>query len=187
MKSLLLSFLITCSIVGFSQDETAPEKIKRMNISFNAGFPSLTGINLEYIISKANNRFSITSDIGYLPISRNSYSSTFSYFSLGGNYHFSKKGKGLYFGMDFGVLPINTTKVEGKIVDYNANFTSLNSKFGIKAGKSVFFKMEVGYSLFFYDLEDANEYLSNTYGFTITPSIDFLQLLNGKMGVGFSF
>lgn len=187
IKNFAIIILVLSTQLILAQEDPKPEKINRFYVSLNAGFPSLTGVNLEYIIPKSNNRFSINADLGYLPINTNSFNTTLTYYSLGGNFHFSKTGKGAYFGIDYGKLPVKTTKVENKEVNQNATFTSINSKFGIKVGKAVFFKLELGYSIFLYDIEEANEYLSNTYGIKITPSIDFLQLLNGKIGFGVSF
>jgi hypothetical protein len=39
----------------------------------------------------------------------------------------------------------------------------------------------------FYNIEEANYYMDETYGLQINPTIDFLHLMNGKIGFGYSF
>ncbi len=189
MKKVITALLVILSLPGVCQEEKEADaaSVKRTNISLQVGFPYLTGGNLEFLIPRASNRVSFTADFGYLPINIAETNTTLKYWGAGTNFYFLPKGKGPYLGLDYGRLPISTNRIEEEIVDYNATFQSFNSKLGIKAGKSVFVRLEFGYSIVLYDLEAANDYLYKTYGIRITPTIDFLQFLNGRFGVGFAF
>jgi hypothetical protein len=183
--------LVFCLIILFSpyfalgQEDTS--EIKRFRISIDIGFPNLAGLNGEYIIPSPSNHFSINSDISYLPNIIPNTKTILKYYSIGSNYYFGKNAKGLYLGLGAGKLPIKTTQIEGNDADISVNFSMLNSKIGLKIGSNAFFKLELGYSMVFYDIDEANEYLNKTYGIQINSSLNFLQLMNGKIGFGFSF
>lgn len=188
MKYSFFLILVLSSFFGYSQDnETQEVEIKSVNLSIQAGFPYLTGGNLEYVLPGTKARLALTADFGYVPINISQTETTLKYWGLGGNIYFLPKGRGPYIGFDYGQLPISTTRIENEEVDYNAKFQSYNSKLGVKFGKSLFVRLEVGYSIVLYDLEDANDYLYNSYGIRINPSIDYLQFLNGRFGFGIAF
>lgn len=190
MKKIFIALFILSSFWGVSQDdekESEEVKVKSVNLSLQAGFPYLTGGNLEYLLPHTGGRFTITSDFGYVPINISETETTIKYWGVGGNIYFLPKGRGPYLGIDYGQLPISTTRIEDETVNYKATFQTFNSKLGLKLGKTVFARLEVGYSIILYDLEDANEYLYNSYGIRINPTISYLQFLNGKLGLGVSF
>ncbi|MFT4900083.1 MAG: hypothetical protein ACI9U0_001884 [Flavobacteriales bacterium] len=186
LKCVLL--ILIFPVLGFSQEnENKEHEINRSRISLDVGFPNIVGLSGEYILPFVSNHFSINADITYLPNFVPNSKTTISYYSLGSNIYFNKKGKGLYFGFGYGHLPIRTTEIENKKVDISVDFSIFNSKLGLKIGTTAFIKFEIGYSMMFYNIEEANYYMDETYGLQINPTIDFLHLMNGKIGFGYSF
>jgi hypothetical protein len=171
----------------FAQEEDQTDKIKRNNITVQAGFPMLTGLNYEYRLPLLNNKLAPEADFGIIPFSSDGYSTTATFYAIGLNYYFLNKFEPLYVGFNYGSMPIHTTELDGETVDESIQFQTLNSKLGLNLGQSVFFRFEIGYSLIFYNIDEANDYLSESYGVRIKPSLDFLQLPNLKLGVGVKF
>lgn len=185
IKAILLSIVLLPSF-SFSQ-ETEEPTLNRTSLSLDIGFPNIAGLNGEYLLPYASNRFSIYADLSYLP-NLVPYSTTYiKYYGIGSHYYFNKKGNGAYIGLGYGKLPISTSELDGDEVDLSVDFDFLNTKIGAKLGKKLFFKIEAGYSMIFYDIDKANEYLTEAYGIQINPKISFLQLMNARIGFGYSF
>lgn len=146
----------------------------------------MTGLNAEVVFPVLGNRLSVSGDFGYLPISYEESLTTFKYISAGANLYLLKKAKGFYIGADYGLMPV-AVKPASSTITYSTNFSFFNSKAGFKLGEKMYFNIELGYSLIFYNLDSANELLDEAYGIQIKPDLNYLQLLNGKIGIGYSF
>jgi hypothetical protein len=180
----LLILLLLSSPVMKAQE---PVHGHNINISIDAGFPSLTGINIAYKTPILQNRLAIDADISLLPLDISITNTRFNYYALGFNLYLKENHKGPYFAIDAGILPINTTRIENRAVQLHTKFTCFNTKVGIEIGKKFYFKSELGYSIILFDLEESNEFFGETYGFEIQPTVDFLQFANGKIGIGYHF
>lgn len=189
MKKLILLFFVFIGFIANCQDADSDDSspLKKFSFSVQGGFPSLAGVGIEYRLPILKNRITVGTNLGYLPIIAENFASSFQYFSFGSNYFFGPKSKVFYAGLDYGLLPIAATEVDGENVDIGALFQLVNSKVGIKLGNRLFYKLEMGYTLMMYDIEEANEYLNETYGVSINPAIKVLQLPNITTGLGFRF
>ena len=180
---LLCFWLLVVGSESFGQDQL---HVKRIRVSLDAGFPNLIGLNGEYVLPYMDDRFSVSADLSYLPAFIPNSKITISYLSLGPNVYLNKK-RNLYFGINIGYLNFNSSEIDGRPAEFDVSFTPVNSKFGLQLGNDVFFKMELGYSMIFYNLDKVNAFLTQAYNVSIAPDITFLQLANGKIGVGFRF
>lgn len=152
-----------------------------------AGFPTLTSLGVEIPFPNSVRRIAFTIDAGFLPFDNTYTATNFKYFAGGVSYYFNTPKEWLYAGLNYGIMPINTTRVNDEITDYSALFQSINSNLGARLGQKVYFLAEAGYSILFYDLDAANDYLAKTYSIRINPTVKFLQLPNLSLGVGYKF
>jgi hypothetical protein len=160
---------------------------KRVRLGLDIGFPNLVSINGEYISPLWNNRISFTGDLGYIPFNGSGSKINTLFYGLGSNIYLHPTGKGPYLGLAYGYLNFNSSELNDDPADFDVGFSTFNSKIGWLFGDELYFKVELGYSMIFYDLESVNAFLFEAYSVEITPEIDFLQLLNGRIGVGYRF
>ena len=184
----IIIFLVLCVPISNGQEEAPQEDLpKSHNITAQLGFPVFTGLNYEYRLPVLGRKLAPEIDLGFFPFSGEGYSTSVTYYALGANYYFLNNFKPLYIGADYGTMPVHTTEIDGEVVDRRIQFTMFNTRLGINTGQTVFFRFELGYSLIFYDIDEANDYLSESYGVRIKPSLDYLQLPNLTLGLGYKF
>lgn len=187
-KRTIIGLILLCfSVIGYGQKMDDSLKVNRTRISLLGGLPRIAGLQAEYVLPAANNHFGIKADVSVLP---NLFpeSKTFTrYTGLGFNTYLNKKGTGPYAGFSYGHLFIRADEIGNDPVDLDVSFKWVTTQLGIKAGKRLFFQLELGYSLIFYDVDKANEFLNETYGVEIKPTINFLHFPNGSIGFGYAF
>lgn len=188
IKKIVVGLLLFgTALSGYGQIGHDSLEINRYRISLLGGLPRIGGLQAEYVLPMANNHFGIKADVSVLPnLFPNSKTFT-RYTGLGVNTYLNKTGSGPYAGLSYGTLFIRADEIENDIVDLDVRFNWWSSQIGIKTGKRFFFRFELGYSLIYYDVDKANEFLNETYGVEIKPTINFLHFPNGSIGFGYAF
>ena len=181
----VLFVISASSCLGQSLDDSS--RVNRNRISVLAGLPRLAGLQIEHVLPIANNHLSLTGDVSLLPNIFPESQTFTSYLGLGVNGYFNKNGSGPYIGLGYGSLYIRADEIDNDPVDLDVRFNWLSGHAGVKAGKKLFFRFELGYSMIFYDIDKANQFLNETYGIEIKPTISFLHLPNTSIGIGYSF
>lgn len=167
--NLLIAVLFFCSI-AFAQEaqETEPQldqteeqpkskkekKILPIRIGLKLGTPNGIGGNLEYVTPLLQHRIAVYGDYSVLNAEVEDADNNFKYYEFGTNIYFSKnKGRGLYGSFGYGVLNINSTGGDYETDDGDTitnskadfNVETLNVKLGLKLGRRVYFRTELGY------------------------------------------
>lgn len=190
MKRFLLIITVLLSSYvsrGQEQPKDTQSDIHRFSVSALAGLPRLAGVQAEYIIKPLNNHLGLNLSLSRLPNIFPYSKTNTNYFGLGGNWFFKPQGTGLYGGFEYGRLTINASEIDNRDVDLSAQFNWLCPKLGIKAGNRAFFRFELGYSLIFFNIDDTNTFLRETYGVEVRPSLNYLHFPNGSIGLGIAF
>ena len=142
---LLLTFTLFSTSLLFSQE-------KPLRVGVEIGLPNVYGLNLEYVTPMLNSRLAPTIDFSYLNVPQENCETCdvdFTYLELGANYYFTKEGQGTYGHLSFGSMRLQAidnhpfwgyAEGEGLI-------NLLNAKIGVKSGNTIFFRLEIGYSL----------------------------------------
>ena len=86
------SIIICFAIVLVAASANAQEKPFRIGLKF--GIPNIAGLNFEYVTPALNARLAPTLDFSRFSITAGDAKASFTYFELGGNYYFTKEGKG---------------------------------------------------------------------------------------------
>lgn len=163
ISSILTAVLVFSSHTGFAQDTPVdlqskdPSKVRPVRIGVKLGFPNIIGGNLEYVTPLLGKKLAVNADYstiksGWFLQTENEEEGSntqinYTYLDLGLNYYFFRRGYGLYGGISY-----NTIKVES-VMDYTDSVeymeqkhNSFNVKLGAKLGGLFYFRPEVGYS-----------------------------------------
>lgn len=186
-KAFVGVLLTTISMLSYGQNGQDTLEVNRYRVSLLGGLPRIGGIQAEYILPMANNHFGFKADVSVLPNLFPESKTFTSYTGVGVNTYLNKIGSGPYVGLSYGELFIRADEIENDPVDLDVRFKWISSQIGVKAGKRLYFRCELGYSLIFYDVDKANEFLNETYGIEINPTINFLHFPNGSIGFGYAF
>lgn len=186
MKNIIVLVFILATFCSHGQSDSLANK-PFASTSLQVGFPALVGLNLEFALPKPLPKYTAYVDWSFLPFNIQQTRTMVTSWQFGMNYHFRASHSGFYLGADAGSLNFLTTRINKDAVDYTTSFITVNAKAGFKSKGRVFVRLEAGYGLVFFDLENANDYLSNTYDVRIKPSVSFLHLPNFKVGVGLQF
>lgn len=143
-----------------SEEGVFPEKkiekqksVRPLRLGLKVGSPNIATLNLEYLTPLADNRISVTAD--YMGFSKSFAEGLvrFSSFEIGTNIYFNNKGRGFYGSLSYSSLSTIIGYKDYKfpqdiVLDGEADFkfSTFNTKIGVKLGRTVFFRAEVGYA-----------------------------------------
>ena len=148
-KSLLIVFVFMLCISIQAQDKS--ENIKPFRIGAKVGIPNIVGGNLEYVFGK---RIAIYADYSSYSGDFDNVNVNFIFFEIGTNIYFRPTGKGFYGSFSYSSFNIDGTYSDAQTID-GTNFTgtatgsieinTINTKLGLKLGRSFYFRIEAGY------------------------------------------
>lgn len=142
------------------ENDTLELNVKRVAVGVKLGMPNIIGGSLEFILPVMDNHFAPYADLSGLDIDPDTETSVgLSYSEFGLNYYLNTKGKGLYFSAGLGNLTTDITfsnqnvsngegiSVNDGVGTIQQKISTTNLKLGVKAGKRVYFRFELGYGL----------------------------------------
>ena len=168
MKKIFICFSIVLSTALQAQNDeslsiendTLELNIKRVAVGVKLGMPNIIGVSLEFILPVMDNHFAPYADLSGFDIDPDTETSVgLSYSEFGLNYYLNTKGKGLYFSAGLGNLTTDITfsnqnvsngegiSVNDGVGTIQQKISTTNLKLGVKAGKRVYFRFELGYGL----------------------------------------
>lgn len=195
MKSLLTVLFLSISMLCFSQRQ---EDINRIRIGAKGGIPIGVGLEVEYDTPLLGNRIAPFASYGMFPFS----DLDFNYFEIGSNLYFGSRGKGGYISASYGDLNGEVSNLSGTN-DNDESYTngvvkeqlsSFNLKLGWKYGRTLYFRVEVGYV--FGKLPEELEVTADVNGQRETFLLTYDEVFdyisgNGypifNLGIGYSF
>ena len=166
MKKVYLLLVLLCVVSISNAQENQPEestvtekgkpkkRILPIRVGLKLGTPNGIGGNIEYVTPLWKHRIAVFGDYSVLKAEVEDADNKLNYFEIGSNiYLFKNKGRGLYGSFGYGVLNINSTGGEYEtdngdtITNSKADFNveTLNVKLGLKLGRRVYFRTELGY------------------------------------------
>ena len=142
------------------ENDTLELKVKRVAVGVKLGMPNIIGGSLEFILPVMDNHFAPYADLSGFDIDPDTETSVgLSYSEFGLNYYLNSKGKGLYFSAGLGNLTTDITfsnqnvsngegiSVNDGVGTIQQKISTTNLKIGVKAGKRVYFRFELGFGL----------------------------------------
>lgn len=142
------------------ENDTLELNVKRVAVGVKLGMPNIIGGSLEFILPVMDNHFAPYADLSGFDIDPDTETSVgLSYSEFGLNYYLNTKGKGLYFSAGLGNLTTDITfsnqnvsngegiSVNDGVGTIQQKISTTNLKLGVKAGKRVYFRFELGYGL----------------------------------------
>ncbi len=168
MKKIFIYFSLVLSTALQAQNDeslsiendTLELNIKRVAVGVKLGMPNIIGVSLEFILPVMDNHFAPYADLSGFDIDPDTETSVgLSYSEFGLNYYLNTKGKGLYFSAGLGNLTTDITfsnqnvsngegiSVNDGVGTIQQKISTTNLKLGVKAGKRVYFRFELGYGL----------------------------------------
>ena len=168
MKKILICFSLVLSTALQAQNDeslsiendTLELNVKRVAVGVKLGMPNIIGGSLEFILPVMDNHFAPYADLSGFDIDPDTETSVgLSYSEFGLNYYLNTKGKGLYFSAGLGNLTTDITfsnqnvsngegiSVNDGVGTIQQKISTTNLKLGVKAGKRVYFRFELGYGL----------------------------------------
>ncbi|MCK4663174.1 MAG: hypothetical protein KAT68_09935 [Bacteroidales bacterium] len=141
-------YILTLGIVFAFIFTTSQAQDKPIRIGLKFGIPNIAGLNAEYVTPLLGEKLAASVDFSHFSLSSGDVKFSFSYFELGGNYYFMKKGKGPYGQLSFGRIGFKGTYSDDILGDGEGKLgiNLLNVKIGIKVGNAFYFRPEIGYS-----------------------------------------
>jgi len=145
---LLVLFILSMSIQGQEN-----ESIKPLRLGVKIGSPSVATLSAEYVTPLLDNRIGFTFD--YFPISPtfDDVSLELRNLEVGATVYLNNTGKGLYASLSYFNFNTSAEVIE---VDFDdgtfgdgstqLEFGTFNVKLGIKTGRTLFFRAELGYA-----------------------------------------
>ena len=130
------------------------KSLRPLRFGIKVGIPSLITINAEYLTPLLNNRVSIAVDYFNLERDFDGTIVDYSNFEIGSNVYFNPRGKGFYAGLSYTSFDAEGTfqdvEFDGNGENFgdgvaNLDYNTFNVKLGLKAGRTIFFRFEVGY------------------------------------------
>lgn len=157
MRKALFVVALTLLFSGvFAQDDFL--STPKFSVGAQIGFPTLAGLNIEVSLTKLLPHYTAYLDAAILPVNIAQTNTVAQSYQLGMNYYFKQRHRGFYFGADAGSLLFSTSRIEENEVDYNGRFTAINGKLGFITKSRFYFRIEAGYSLFLFNLYEANDF-----------------------------
>ena len=168
MKKIFICFSLVLSTALQAQNDeslsiendTLELNIKRVAVGVKLGMPNIIGVSLEFILPVMDNHFAPYADLSGFDIDPDTETNVgLSYSEFGLNYYLNTKGKGLYFSAGLGNLTTDITfsnqnvsngegiSVNDGVGTIQQKISTTNLKLGVKAGKRVYFRFELGYGL----------------------------------------
>ena len=168
MKKIFICFSLVISTALQAQNDeslsiendTLELNIKRVAVGVKLGMPNIIGVSLEFILPVMDNHFAPYADLSGFDIDPDTETNVgLSYSEFGLNYYLNTKGKGLYFSAGLGNLTTDITfsnqnvsngegiSVNDGVGTIQQKISTTNLKLGVKAGKRVYFRFELGYGL----------------------------------------
>ena len=168
MKKIFICFSIVLSTALQAQNDeslsiendTLELNVKRVAVGVKLGMPNIIGGSLEFILPVMDNHFAPYADLSGFDIDPDTETSVgLSYSEFGLNYYLNSKGKGLYFSAGLGNLTTDITfsnqnvsngegiSVNDGVGTIQQKISTTNLKIGVKAGKRVYFRFELGFGL----------------------------------------
>ena len=142
------------------ENDTLELNVKRVAVGVKLGMPNIIGGSLEFILPVMDNHFAPYADLSGFDIDPDTETSVgLSYSEFGLNYYLNSKGKGLYFSAGLGNLTTDITfsnqnvsngegiSVNDGVGTIQQKISTTNLKIGVKAGKRVYFRFELGFGL----------------------------------------
>lgn len=163
-SSNLVVFLLALIIsnVAFSQDNDSEQgrnnDLRPYRIGIKIGTPMIVGLDLEYVTPLWNKRIAPFLDFTTIGLEINEDANlNYTAFELGTNIYFNSRGDGRGF---YGALSYQNMNAKLEQTDYEAEdgrqftgtatskitYGGLNTKIGVKVGRTFYFRTELGYS-----------------------------------------
>ena len=136
-------FLLFLSINVHCQVNNDSMQVNRTRISVLGGLPRIAGFQGEYVLPAANNHFALKADASFLPNIFPESKTVTRYTGIGVNAYAQKNASGPYLGLSYGSLFIRAEEIENDPVDLDVRFNWISSQVGIKAGKRLFFVLNL--------------------------------------------
>ena len=152
MKKVI--FLATLCIYAFTYGQNTDD-IKRFRLGAKAGVPNGIGGNVEIVTPLLVNSVALYGDYSGLSAEIDDTDTTLKYYEFGANVYFKQdQAKGLYAAVGYGNLSMDgvftdAQTINGELFTGTAegsfDVQSINVKLGILAGRTLFFRAELGY------------------------------------------
>lgn len=163
------------------------EEEYNLEIGLEAGLPIVAGLNLSTAIPKSKGRLRCNFSGSVIPNMFPESKSTFSYVGAGLEYYPFKRYNGLHLGGKYNIQTFSLKEIDAKDVDVKTSFQWLQLFAGYSTHGRLFFSADVGYSIILFDLQNANEFLMETYSIEVKPTLDFIHLPTLQLGIGYRF
>jgi hypothetical protein len=195
--ALLCAFSL--NINAQTNEDTSSEKsIKPFRIGVKIGLPTIATINAEYVTPLLDDRVAFTVDYMSLSPTIEDVKISYNNFEIGTNIYLNNKGSGLYAGFSYFSFGGEGTFLDTEFDDGtfgdgigDIEFNTLNLKLGLKYGRTLYTRIEVGYG--FGDIPTSIEVTSvdgNSNTFEDIPDIPGLGisgLFTANIGFGIQF
>jgi len=192
MRSLL-AIIFTYSTFGVSvcAQEIKPsfsvEEEYSLEVGVEVGLPIVAGLNISSAIPKSKGRIRCNFSGSLIPNLFPESKSTFSFVGAGLEYYPCTRYNGLHVGGKYSIQTFRLKEIDAKIVNVKTSFQWLQLFAGYSHRGSVFFSADVDYSIILFDLQNANEFLMETYNVEVKPTLDFIHLPTIQLGIGYRF
>ncbi|MDP5081401.1 MAG: hypothetical protein NWP87_02005 [Winogradskyella sp.] len=201
----LRSIIILAVLAVFSQnisaqtnEVTISKNVKPFRLGVKIGVPTIATINAEYLTPLLDDRVAISVDYMSLSPTIEDIEISYNNFEIGANIYLNNKGSGLYAGFSYFSFGgegsfLDTEFDDGTTGDGvgDIEFTTINLKLGVKFGRTLYTRIEVGYG--FGDIPEVIEVTSedgNSNTFEDIPDIPGLTtsgLFTANIGFGIQF
>ncbi|MFT5752178.1 MAG: hypothetical protein ACI828_002458 [Flavobacteriales bacterium] len=212
-KYISMFFIVCFMVAANAQDsgvietkaneEIAPKikSIKPLRIGAKIGIPSLITASAEYVTPLLNNRVALAVD--YFSLGREFDGTEIDYtnFEIGANIYAGSKGKGFYGGISYTSFSSEGTFVDVEFDDSNftaadgkanIDYNTFNIKVGVKLGRVLYYRMEVGYGfgsipteVLVRGIDDTS--LTSVEEIPDIPGISDSGIIYFNIGIGFGF
>ena len=185
-KIFIFIFIIALSISATAQE-------KPFRIGLKVGVPNIIGLNIEYVTPLLDGKLAATLDYSKFSFTAEGVEIDYSYFEIGTNYYFKKKGRGLYGHISYGKITVTGTYTDVNLGTGSAKmpFSMMNFKLGAKLGKGFYFRTELGYGIVFSGMDKVDVKYTDPAGFTTTEEVTVPSLVSGgpivNIGIGIAF
>lgn len=159
MKTFLRLFFLLMCVSVFAQEDFSHKSssqdersIRPLRIGLKLGVPDIGSLNAEYVTPLLENRVAVSLDFISLGVTIGDEKLSMNNFEFGSNVYLKTSGKGLYGGISYSSFKSDITMSDvsftnGTVGDGKAafNYGTFNVKIGVKLGRTVYFRSELGY------------------------------------------
>lgn len=156
-KIVLLIAIIITSFLSAQENQKSNEELRPYRVGLKIGVPSVVSLDLEYVTPLWDSRIAPFVSFSPIGFKVDDVKLNYTAFEIGSNIYFSKRGDGRGF---YGALSYQHISAKLKQQNYEANdgrlfegtttskisFDGLNTKVGVKVGRTMYFRAELGYS-----------------------------------------